>query len=301
MAGGGDSTSHIIQSLITNTIIAIAKFAGAIFTGSGSMLAEAIHSSADCGNQLLLLRGVKEGKKPPDALHPLGYGRNVYFWSFMVALLLFTGGGVFSIYEGIHKLTEEPHPLENVGWAVGILAFALLLESRATWGNIKEFNVRRGSKPFFSYLRETKDSDLVVVFGENAAAVLGLAIALLAVGYAMVTGDTRADAIGSLLVGLVLVAVAVFLAIEVKSLLVGECADPEISAAVKEIAQGGPFSDIHECITMQQGPGEVVVAVKVRCDPQMPASALSAAINDFEKALRARRPEAKFVFVEPDL
>jgi cation diffusion facilitator family transporter len=301
MAGGSDSTSHIIQSLITNTVIAIAKFAGAVVTGSGSMLAEAIHSSADCGNQLLLLRGVKEGRKPPDAMHPLGYGRNVYFWSFMVALLLFTGGGVFSIYEGIHKLSEEPHPLENVGWAVGILGFALLLESRATWGNVKEFNVRRGSTPFFQYLRQTKDSDLVVVFGENAAAVLGLAIALVAVAYAMVTGDTRADAIGSLLVGVVLVAVAIFLAVEVKSLLVGECADPEISAAVKEVAKGSPFTDVHECITMQQGPGEVVVAVKVRCDPQMPASALSAAINDFEKALRAKRPEAKFVFVEPDL
>ncbi|HEY1101042.1 MAG TPA: cation diffusion facilitator family transporter, partial [Myxococcota bacterium] len=176
-----DSSKHIIQSLVANLVIAAAKFIAAFVTGSGAMLAEAIHSFADCGNQLLLLRGVKEAKRPPDDAHPLGYGRTLYFWSFMVALLLFTGGGVFSIYEGIHHF-QHPEPVTNVGLAIGILVFALALEGWATFGNIKELNRRRGGVPFVRYLRETKDSDLVVVFGENSAAVLGLFFALLAVG-----------------------------------------------------------------------------------------------------------------------
>jgi cation diffusion facilitator family transporter len=302
MAGGSDSTSHIIQSLVSNGIIAAAKAAAAVFTGSGAMLAEAIHSFADCGNQVLLLRGVKESRRPPTPSHPLGHGRSVYFWSFMVALLLFSGGGVFSIYEGIHKLSEKPEPLSHVGWALGILGFSLLLEGWATLGNIKELNRRRGNKPFVRYLRDTKDSDLVVVFGENSAAVLGLIVALVAIGYSVLTGDTRADAVGSLLVGVVLVAVAIFLAVEVKSLLLGESADPEIEAAAREAARGDArLGNIHEVITVQQGPGEVLVALKIDCEPTVQAQALSDAINDFEARLRALRPEAKFIFVEPDL
>ncbi|MFV8756045.1 cation diffusion facilitator family transporter [Nannocystaceae bacterium ST9] len=294
-------TGHIIQSLIVNTIIAAAKLIAAVFTKSGSMLAEGIHSTADCGNQLLLLWGVKQGQRPADDKHPLGYGRNVYFWSFMVALLLFTGGGVFSIYEGIHKLAN-PEPVDHVEWAIAILGFSLLLEGWATYGNVKQLNGRRKTKPFFQFLRDTKDSDLVVVFGENSAAVLGLAIALLSIVVTMVTGDTRADAIGSLLVGLVLVAVAVFLAVEVKSLLVGESADPEIKAAAEELARVDPrIQHVISCITMQQGPGEVLVAVKIQCEAGLTVVDISNAINEFEARLRAKCPEAKWVYVEPDL
>lgn len=295
-------TGHIVQSLVVNLIIASAKFGAAFFTKSGAMLAEAIHSAADCGNQILLLRGVKEGRRPPDEKHPLGYGRNVYFWSFMVALLLFSGGGVFSIYEGLHKLSEPPHALEHVGWAVGILAGSLLLEGWATIGNVRELNKRRGSKGFMQFLRETKDSDLVVVFGENSAAVLGLAFALVAIVYAKVTGDSRADAVGSLAVGVVLVGVAVFLAVEVKSLLVGEAADPEISAAATALAtEDKRIHKVLECITMQQGPGEVLVALKLQFEPNLTVNDVAATINSFEEKLRAQRPEAKYVFVEPDL
>jgi cation diffusion facilitator family transporter len=295
-------TSHIIQSLVVNLIIAALKFVAAFFTGSGAMLAEAIHSFADCGNQLLLLRGVKQGMRPPDERHPLGYGRSVYFWSFMVALLLFTGGGVFSIYEGIHKLGEPKHELEHVGWAIGILGFSLLLEGWATIGNIRELNKRRGAKPFIKFLQDTKDSDLVVLFGENSAAVLGLFFALAAIVVSYLTGDTRADAVGTLLVGLVLVGVAVFLAVEVKSLLVGEAADPEISQAAIEAASTDKRIDrIVSCITMQQGPGEVIVALKFKCDPSLNANDLSLLINDLEARLREKRPEAKWIFCEPDL
>ena len=301
MSDKDGGTGHIIQSLIVNVLIAASKGVAAFFTGSGAMLAEAIHSTADCGNQLLLLRGVKEAKKPADAAHPLGYGRNVYFWSFMVALLLFTGGGVFSIYEGIHKLSH-PEKVENVLLAVGILGFSLLLEGWATIGNVKELNKRRAGKPFFGFLRDTKDSDLVVVFGENSAAVLGLVLALGAILISHYTGEPRADAIGSILVGLVLVGVAVFLAIEVKSLLVGESADPEITAAVHRLAvEDKRVISVDECVTMQQGPGEVVVAIKIRCEPDVTANDISALINAFELRLRAARPECKFIFVEPDL
>lgn len=301
MSGKDGGTGHIIQSLIVNSLIASAKGVAAFFTGSGAMLAEAIHSAADCGNQLLLLRGVKEGKRPADATHPLGYGRNVYFWSFMVALLLFSGGGMFSIYEGVHKL-QHPEKVDNVLLAVVILGFSLLLEGWATFGNVKELNKRRGAKPFFRFLKDTKDSDLVVVFGENSAAVLGLAIALSSILISDLAGEPRADAVGSILVGVVLVGVAVFLAIEVKSLLVGESADPEIATAIHKLAtEDQRVLSVRGCVTMQQGPGEVVVAVKIQCEPNLTAHEISLLINEFEARLRLLRPECRYIFVEPDL
>jgi cation diffusion facilitator family transporter len=294
------STSHIVQSLVTNLVIAAIKTAAAVFTGSGAMLAEAIHSSADCGNQVLLLLGVRQSRKGPDAVHPLGYGRALYFWSFMVALLLFTGGGVFSIYEGIHKISH-PEPLDHVWLGVGILAVSLLLEGGATLGNLREMGRRRGATPLLRYLRETKDSDLIVVFGENAAATLGLVLAMSAMAVAELTGDARFDGLGSLLVGLVLVAVAVFLAVEVKSLLVGESADPRISAAVREVvAASATITAVHNVITIQQGPGEVMVALKVGVAGHLAGTALYEAINRFEDEVQARCPEVKWLFVEPD-
>lgn len=298
MAG---STAHIIQSLLANSAIAIAKGIAAVFTGSGAMVAETIHSTADCGNQLLLLLGVKRARKPADAGHPLGYGRALYFWSFMVALMLFLGGGLFSIYEGVHKI-RHPEPVEQVWLGLLILGFSLAVEGLATIGNIRELGRRRGQVPFFRYLRDTKDSDLVVVFGENSAAVLGLALAMAALGIAWATGDGRWDGIGSAAIGVVLILVAGFLAVEVKSLLIGERADPAIEEAVRELVRADPR--IHEVlwlITVQQGPGEVLVAMKVRVRPDLSAEELCGTINQFEEKLRAARPEARWCFVEPDL
>ena len=298
MAG---DTSHIIQSLIANGVIVVSKGVAAVFTGSGAMLAETLHSAADCGNQLLLLLGVKRAQRPPDASHPLGYGRVVYFWSFMVALLLFSGGGVFSIYEGIHKISHR-EPVDKVWLGLVILGISLAIEGWACLGNVREMNRRRGAKPFGRYLRETKDSDLVVVFGENAAAVLGLALAMLALVVASVTGDSRWDAIGSMAIGVVLVAVAVFLAIEVQSLLVGESADPEVEATVRAVvAEDARLTELLACVTVQQGPGEVLVALKIRFQPDLSADEVSHAINDFEVRLRQRHTAAKWIFVEPDL
>jgi len=299
MAG---STAHIVQSLIVNAVIAASKGVAAVITGSGAMLAETIHSAADCGNQLLLLFGVKQARKPPTAEHPLGHGRAVYFWSFMVAMLLFTGGGMFSIYEGIHKI-RHPEVVGDILSGVIVLGVALGLEGWATLGNMKELNRRRGATPFFAYLRDTKDSDLVVVFGENAAAVLGLLLALIAIVLAKVTDDGAWDGIGSLAVGVVLVAVAVFLAVEIKSLLLGERADPALEREVRAMVLADPaIEQLIELVTIQQGPGEVIVAMKLRFRAGLTTGGqLCSVINSFETRLRAARPEAKWCFVEPDL
>jgi divalent metal cation (Fe/Co/Zn/Cd) transporter len=219
----------------------------------------------------------------------------------MVALLLFLGGGVFSIYEGIHKISA-PEAVSRVWLGLLILGLSLAIEGWATLSNIRELNRRRGQTPFFQYLRRTKDSDLVVIFGENSAAVLGLALAMAALAMGHVTGDGRWDGVGSLAIGLVLVGVAVFLAVEVKSLLVGESADPDIESAIQEIVPEHPhIIEVLRVLTIQQGPGEVVVAMKLRMDGDLRTGELCEAINAFERALSERKPEVRWCFVEPDV
>lgn len=297
MAG---SSSEVIKSLVVNTVIATSKGIAAAITGSGSMLAETIHSFADCGNQLLLLFGIKQSQKAPDAMHPLGYGRNMYFYSFIVALLLFSGGGMFSIYEGVHKL-QHPEAVGDIMIAIVILILAIGLEGWATLGNIKLMNKRRGTTPFFKYLKATKDSDLVVVFGENSAAVLGLVLALGALLMAKATGDGRWDAIGSLAIGAVLVGVAIFLAREIKGLLVGEAADPALIKAAEELASADPdVEKVVRILSVQQGPGEILVAMKLKFRSGLETNQLVDTINKFERALEARIPEVKWSFIEPD-
>jgi cation diffusion facilitator family transporter len=297
MAG---STSEVIKSLIVNVVIASSKGVGAAITGSGAMLAETLHSFADCGNQILLLFGMRRSQKPADAAHPLGYGREMYFYSFIVALLLFTGGGVFSIYEGVHKL-EHPEPVGDLRSGLVILVISILLEGWATLGNLKTMRERRGSVGLLRYLRDTKDSDLVVVFGENSAAVLGLTFAISALVVAKVTDDGRWDAAGSLAIGLVLVAVAIFLAREVKALLVGECADPAILRTAEELALAEPTIErVIRILTVQQGPGEILVAMKILFKSGVDSDAMVEVINGFERNLEARVPDVKWSFIEPD-
>jgi len=296
----GESTGEILKSLAVNVIIAASKGVAAFLTGSGAMLAETLHSFADCGNQLLLLQGVRATRRPPDRAHPFGYGRAMYFYSFIVALLLFFGGGVFSIYEGVHKL-EHPEPVEDTGIALIILVVSIALEGWSTLGNIRAMNQRRGGLGFYRYLRATKDSDLIVVFGENSAAVLGLIFAIAALGLAHETGDARWDAIGSIAIGGVLVLVATFLAREVKSLLVGEAADPALIKSFEELAELDPNVDrVLNVLTLQQGPGEIIVAAKLQFRPGMDTDTLVEAINAFERALKAKVPEVRWSFIEPD-
>lgn len=295
------STKHIMQSLVVNGLIAVSKGIAAFVTGSGAMLAETIHSVADCANQGLLLLGVKQSQRPADASHPFGYGRSAYFWSFMVAMLLFSVGGMFSIYEGIHKY-NSPEPIDQVWWGVGVLIFAIVLEAYATISNIKEIKKRKKDKSFFNYIKTTKDSDMVVVFGENSAAVLGLVLALAALLAAYYTGNPKYDALGSFSIGIVLIAVAIFLAIEVKSLLLGESADPEIMESIHALIEGEPkIEKLLSCRTVQQGPGEVLVCMKIKCVPNFDFSKISELINDFEGKLTKEKPEIRWLYVEPDL
>jgi cation diffusion facilitator family transporter len=298
----GESTGQIIQSLVVNVLIAVSKAVAAVITQSGAMLAEALHSFSDCGNQLLLLFGVRRARKPADAKHPLGHGRTLYFWSFIVALLLFTGGGVFSIHEGIHKL-EDPEPVGPILTGVIILVISLALEGYSCLSNIRELNKRRGAVPFVRYLRQTKDSDLIVVFGENFAAVIGLVFALVAIVMAKETGDGRWDAAGSLAIGVVLVGVALFLANEIRSLLVGESADASTEEGVREVVRADPnVVDLIRMMTIQQGPGEVLVALKLRWKPGLTTGEeLERLTNELEARIASRCPDVKWTFVEPDL
>ncbi|MFO0600782.1 MAG: cation diffusion facilitator family transporter [Myxococcaceae bacterium] len=297
MAG---DTKQIFQSLAVNVAIAVAKGVAAVFTGSGAMLAETLHSSADCSNQLLLLLGVRGAKKGPDESHPLGYGRDLYFYSFVVALLLFSGGGVFSIYEGVHKLAH-PEPVENVWVGLGILLFSICLEGWATYQNLVEMKKRRKGLPLLEYLKRTKDSDLIILFGENSAAVLSLSVAIVSLLLAWATGNGIFDSIGSILIGVVLISVAVFLAREVKSLLIGESADPVVAEAVRATVPEHPNVEaVLRIITVQQGPGEVLVAMKIRMKSGLETKELVDSINRFEQAVHDRAPEIRWCFVEPD-
>jgi cation diffusion facilitator family transporter len=296
----GEGIGHIIRALAANFFIAVTKGIGAVITGSGAMLAETIHSLSDCANQLLLLLGLKQARRPPSDRYPLGEGRNLYFWSFMVALLLFLGGGAYSIYEGIHKI-RHPEPITNPWLAIGILGMGFAIELWAMFGVIKVANARRGKTPFFRYLRESKDSDVVVIFGEDLAAVLGLGFALIAVAVAMATGDPLYDAVGTLAIGGVLIAVALFLAVEIKSLLVGEAADPEVARVAAEVAAEDPHIDkVLRVIALQQGPGEVLVAMKIKFKDTAGSDALCDVINAFEVRLEQRIPQVKWTFIEPD-
>lgn len=294
-------TGHIIQSLIVNLLITCSKGFAAFMTASGAMLAETIHSFADCANQALLLVGVRQARKPADALHPLGYGRSAYFWSFMVAMLLFSIGGMFSIYEGVHKYSE-PEPVKEIAWGVGVLLFSLALEGYATYSNVVELNKRKGKDSFVKHLKNTKDSDLIVVFGENSAAVFGLILALIAMLTAYYTGDGRYDALGSMAIGVILIAVAIFLAVEVKSLLIGESADGKIYEEISSLATKHPdIIDLINCKAIQQGPGEVLVCTKILIKNNLTSQEISKLINDFEADLRSVHPEVKWLYIEPDL
>jgi cation diffusion facilitator family transporter len=292
--------SEIVRSLVANIAIACAKAVAAVISGSGAMLAETLHSFADCGNQILLLVGVRSAKRPADAKHPLGYGRALYFYSFIVALLLFFGGGVFSIREGVHKLLH-PEQVGDIRAALAILVFSMLLEGWSLRGNIREIRKRRGDTGLWRYLRDTKDSDLIIVFGENSAAVVGLVFAIAALVLARETGDGRWDAVGSLAIGGVLLGVATFLAREVKSLLVGEAADPALRAKIDELAAADPnIERVLAVLAVQQGPGEIMIAMKLAMRAGLETTQLVEAINAFERVLKSAVPDVRWSFIEPD-
>ena len=295
-----DSTARaILYAFIANGGIAIAKSWAAWLTGSGSMLAEAIHSYADTGNQVLLYLGLRQSERAPDREHPLGYGKLSYFWSFIVAMLLFSVGGIFSIYEGIHKYLH-PEPLSQVWVAFIVLTIAIGLETASLIGCLREIAHLRGERPFRDWLRHTRNSALVVVFGEDIAALLGLVLALVFVALATLTGNTVYDAIGSMCIGVVLVVISFFLAARVRSLLVGRSADPIVQESIDRIiAEDDGIQALFNAITMQFGP-DTMLAAKIKMRPDMQMTDAVATINALERRLKEEIPSLKWCFIEPD-
>lgn len=299
MAGGGDSTRAIFFALGANFAIAVAKGVAAFFTGSSAMLAETVHSLADCGNQLLLLLGMRQAKAPPSPDYPLGYGKAIYFWSFLVAVMLFTVGGMFSLYEGIHKL-QHPEPLKQWWWAAGVLVFGIIAESISMRACLQEVNKARGERSLWQWFRESRQAELVVIFGEDLAALLGLVFALVAVLLAVYTGNPLWDAIGTIAIGALLIVVAVFVAIEVKAMLIGQSVDPARQQQMRQFLEARPeIARVISLITLQLG-NEVLVSVQAQMREEHGVSGLIDQINAVERALKQSFPEVRWSFFEPD-
>ncbi len=297
-----ESKRAVIAAFLANLGIAVIKFVAFLVTNSSSMLSESIHSLADTGNQGLLLLGRARARRPADEQHPFGYGAVRYFYAFIVAFVLFTLGGVFSVFEGVEKLIH-PHQIESVGWAIGVLLGSMVLEGLSFRTGIHEANaVRPAGETWWQFIRHTKSPDLPVVLLEDAAALIGLVIALVCVGATEVTGNARWDGMGSLAIGLLLIAVAVVLVIEMGSLLVGEAARPEVVANIRRAIED--FPAVQRCIhlrTEHLGPDEIVVATKVEFDPRLSIAELATTIDALEVDIRTAEPRATLVFIEPDV
>ncbi|MBS0457675.1 MAG: cation transporter [Proteobacteria bacterium] len=299
MSGKADSLKTIFYALGANFVIFLSKLAAAVFTGSGALLAEAIHSLADCGNQILLLWGVRQAKRPPSPDYPLGHGREVYFWSFMVALLLFSVGGIFSVSEGWHKL-HDPQPLSMPWLAVGVLVFGIVAESMSMRACLQEVAKARDGRSLYRWFRESRQAELVVIFGEDLAALFGLGFALGAVVLTMLTGNPLYDAIGTLAIGVLLIAVALFVAIEVKGLLVGQGVDPAVHRAIYAwLNDRAEIRGVLSLITLQMGE-QVMVSVQAQMDFSVRGDELVRQINAVERALKQQFPAVRWMFFEPD-
>jgi len=299
MSGQTDSMKAIFFALGANFGIFLAKLAAALLTGSSAMLAESVHSLADCGNQGLLLLGMKRAKRPPTLDYPLGYGKEIYFWSFLVALMLFSVGGAYSIYEGVHKLLH-PSGVTRPWIAVGVLVFGIVLEGISMRACMAEVNKVREGRTLWRWFRESRRSELIVIFGEDLAALFGLVFALAAIGLTMATGNPVYDAAGTLVIGILLAVVAVFVAIEVKALLIGQSVSPIRRKAIRAFLEGrADILQLYNVITLQLG-SDIMVAVKARMDPAIGSTELVARINAIERDLRAAFPDVKWSFFEPD-
>ncbi len=301
MKKSNSSKTVIFSALFANLFIAAIKFFVAFLTSSSAMLAEAIHSSADTLNQLFLLVGIKKAEKNPDSLHPFGFSGELYFWSFIVAIILFSAGGVFSIYEGILKF-KHPEPVEHINYAFVVLIFAILAESISFYQATRKINVERQGVPVFQYLRKTKKSELIVVFLEDLAAILGLSVALLLLFLQHITHILIFDSIASMIIGLILCIVAFFLGNEIRSLLIGESAEPRL---IKEI---GTIFEEEESInkvihikSLQLGPEDILISVKAEFNHRLTSIEICNLINGIEKDIRQRYPDVKKIFIEPDI
>ncbi len=298
-ASGG--AKAIVAALLANTGIAVTKFVAFLFSGSSAMLAESVHSVADAGNQLLLLIGGRRARKAADVEHPFGYGRARYIYAFVVAIILFSIGGVFSLYEGVSKL-QDPHPLENAWLPIVVLSIAIALESFSLRTAIRESNHVRGTQGWIQFIRRAKAPELPVVLLEDVAALLGLSFAMLGVGLTILTGDSMWDAVGTIMIGVLLVLVAVVLGLETSSLLMGE------GASVVDVRAIWNALDAHDGVTrvvhmktLYLGPDELLVGAKVAFSPGIDIERVAIIIDELETAVRAAVPIARFIYIEPGI
>ena len=298
---GGHGTKAVVAALLANLGIAVAKFVGFVFTGASSMLAEAFHSVADSGNQAMLLIGGRVARRGPDRDHPFGYGRVRYFAAFLVAVVLFTLGSLFSLYEGYQKL-RYPHELETPGVALAILAVALVLEGLSLRTAVREAKPLRGGQSWWSFIRTTKQPELAVVLLEDTAAELGLGFALLGVGLTAITGDPLWDGLGTLAIGALLATVAIVLGFEMYSLLLGEAASPEEQEAVRgRIASTSGVARVTQLRTMHLGPEELLVAARLELEPSLSADDGARVIDQAQARVREVVPNARIIYLEPEL
>jgi cation diffusion facilitator family transporter len=294
-------TKAVVAALAANTGIAITKFGAYVVTGSSSMLSEAIHSVADAGNQVLLLIGGRRAKREADDQHQFGYGRVRYVYAFVVSIVLFCLGGLFSLYEGWHKI-HDPEELTSPQVAFIVLGIAIVLEAFSFRTAIREANKSRGKKSMAQFVREARQPELPVILLEDFGALVGLCFALVGVTLAVVTGDARWDGIGALAIGTLLLVIAVFLALEMSSMLVGESAVPEQTAAIKAALESEPLvRHVIHMRTLHTGPDEIMVAAKIAVDHGDSAEQIAAAIDGAEARIRAEVPQARYIFLEPDL
>lgn len=301
MAAGG-STGVVVVALAANLGIAIAKFAAAAWTGSSAMLSEAIHSLVDTSNQALLLLGLKRAARPADAAHPFGYSKEIYFWSFVVAVLLFSMGAGVSIYEGVHKVLD-PHPITDPHVNYIVLAVAIVLEGLSTWKAVGEFNRRYAGRSMVTALRQSKDAALFTVVLEDIAALAGLVLAMAGVAAAHLLQLQWADGVASIAIGLLLASVAAFMSVEIRSLIIGEAADDMVQAGVRaivaaEIGQGKPVRVLNELRTMHLGPDDVLLAASIDFEDGVPSREVERTTARIEREITTQFPIVRRLFLE---
>lgn len=298
MASG--SKKVIYAALAGNASIALTKFIAAGLTGSSAMFAEAVHSVVDTGNQLLLLWGLKQATRPADDQFPLGHGKEVYFWSFVVAILIFAVGAGVSFYEGIKHLLH-PNPVEHVALNYVVLTMAMVFEGGAWWFAWRGFRASKGNRGYIEAVRRGKDPTLFVVLLEDSAALLGLTVAFIGIGLGQVTGSPYFDGGASVVIGLILATVACWLALETKGLLIGEAADPEVQRRIREIvAAHSGIKQLNELITMHMGPQNILVNMSVDFTDDLSSSAVEAAVADLNRAIKQALPQVRRVFIEAE-
>lgn len=297
----GDGSKAIFAALAANLGIGVTKFGAYALTGASSMLAEAIHSVVDSGNQILLLIGKRAARRAADESHPFGYARNRYFYAFVVAIMLFSLGGLFALYEAWEKW-QHPEPIDAWAWVpLVVLAIGMVLEGLSLRTAIREANANRGNLGWFAYIRRSRSPEIPVILLEDTAAMIGLVFAFFGVSMTLVTGDGMWDAIGTALIGLLLVTNAILLIIETKSLLLGEAVTREDLRKINEAFAQSRLTDVIHLRTMHLGPDDVLIAAKVGVADHSTIETIAADINDVESRIREAVPVARLIFIEPDL